>query len=127
MTGGNYLLFIFVIIILVSIAGAGYLFFAQNIGVDGNQALLGASSGEEAISDVVITLGMLENLGDIDTSLFDNPAFTSLKDFRLDVYSVPEGRNNPFAPIGDVFVPAGSSRGGSSSGSSGGGNVINLF
>lgn len=35
----------------------------------------------------------------LDTSIFEDPVFTSLKDTRVQIEDVDTGRSNPFAPI----------------------------
>ncbi|PIR85198.1 hypothetical protein COU15_02210 [Candidatus Kaiserbacteria bacterium CG10_big_fil_rev_8_21_14_0_10_45_20] len=37
----------------------------------------------------------------LDTSLFDDPRFKSLKDFSQELTSEPVGRPNPFSPLGE--------------------------
>lgn len=35
----------------------------------------------------------------LDTSIFEDTRFTSLKNFHIDIPDVPAGRDNPFAPV----------------------------
>lgn len=37
---------------------------------------------------------------EMDTSIFSDPRFLSLRNFRLELVDEPTGRDNPFRPIG---------------------------
>ena len=50
-------------------------------------------------AQVLSALNQLQQLK-LDESIFDNPAFKSLKDFSRSIPAEPIGRSNPFAPIG---------------------------
>lgn len=56
----------------------------------------GAVSDEQrAILDTLFQLRAIQLTG----TIFGNPAFTSLKDFRTEIVAEPIGRRNPFAPL----------------------------
>ncbi|OGG72586.1 hypothetical protein A3A38_02850 [Candidatus Kaiserbacteria bacterium RIFCSPLOWO2_01_FULL_53_17] len=59
-----------------------------------------AFSGVEsaAVTELLIVLKSLENLS-LDTSVFDDTAFRSLKDYSVILDVVPQGKVNPFAPL----------------------------
>ena len=52
-------------------------------------------------------LGILNRLRDlkIDGSVFDNPVFKSLVDYRVATTSEPIGRSDPFAPLPGLPTP----------------------
>ena len=56
----------------------------------------------QAQRDTQAFLVQLQELKEIDfsDSIFNDPRFNSLVDFRQDVQFEPVGRNNPFLPIG---------------------------
>ena len=54
-----------------------------------------ARAGERAILDTLFQLRAITLAG----SIFNNPAFAALRDFRTEIVAEPIGRTNPFAPI----------------------------
>lgn len=61
------------------------------------------SAEERAILDTLFQLRAIELAG----TIFTNPAFTALRDFRTEIVAEPIGRRNPFAPLTpDTTVPA---------------------
>ena len=55
--------------------------------------------------ELVALLFELKNIR-LDSTLFEDPLFKSLRDFGRDLVSEPVGRNNPFAPLtGDKVLP----------------------
>ena len=50
--------------------------------------------------DLLVALAKLKSTA-LDTSIFDDPVFMSLKDFGVEIASQPVGRRNPFAEFGD--------------------------
>lgn len=59
---------------------------------------------------LLVTLAKLKSTA-LDTSIFDDPVFASLKDFGIEIEPQPVGRRNPFAEFGDstIVKPAASS------------------
>jgi len=49
--------------------------------------------------EAAITLTKLKSV-EINKNLFSRDAFKNLEDFRVEVFPVDVGRNNPFAPVG---------------------------
>jgi hypothetical protein len=79
--------------------------------ISGNTSQPVDSSNQAAVSGVNISqefVSLLLNLKklNLDTSLFQDPVFQSLKDKTIS-FEDPggQGRPNPFAPIGSDFVP----------------------
>jgi hypothetical protein len=54
-----------------------------------------ASAEERVILDTLFQLRAIELSG----TIFTNPAFMALRDFRTDIVAEPIGRRNPFAPL----------------------------
>jgi hypothetical protein len=86
--------------ILVILGVGGY--FAYNAG--GDPALLTSTETASATSEVsrelLSTLSDLRTIS-LDESVFSDPAFVSLVDFRVAIPLEPIGRENPFAPLID--------------------------
>lgn len=59
-----------------------------------------ASPEERAILDTLFQLRAIQLTG----SIFSNPAFGALRDFRTEIVAEPIGRRNPFAPLDLVNV-----------------------
>jgi hypothetical protein len=91
---------IFIILLVVGIAGAGYYFFTGQ----GGSALLSSESANASPETVAGRdfLNLLVSLRSLrlDDSVFSDTSFTSLKDFSVELKPQPRGRNNPFLPIG---------------------------
>ena len=70
-------------------------------GRNGSETATTATSTEVANvgSEVSHLLGRLQSV-DLNTALFDKPAFETLKPFGYTVTEKQAGRENPFAPIG---------------------------
>lgn len=54
---------------------------------------------EQAVGARVLVLLNQINSLKIDKTLFSDPAYLSLRDYTIQVPSLPVGRANPFAPI----------------------------
>lgn len=67
----------------------------------GSLSTLSGAAGSQAIAGRAFlkTLGSIENL-QLDTSIFQEPAYTNLVSFGIELQQQPKGRRNPFAPIG---------------------------
>lgn len=62
--------------------------------------------------DLLLTLERLKSTN-LDTSVFQDPVFTSLQDFGVAIAPQPVGRRNPFAPFeggGSAAAPASGAR-----------------
>lgn len=53
--------------------------------------------------ELVVEINRLKALQNLEGKLFNDSAFVSLQDYTQTVMPQPLGRNNPFAPIGNVF------------------------
>jgi hypothetical protein len=79
----------------------GYVVFIRSDEED--QYLSGADNPASVEADLetqelLATLNELRSLN-VEGSIFTNPLFLSLKDFRNDLGEEPSGRSNPFLPI----------------------------
>ncbi len=78
----------------------GYtLFFKQDESLTGVETT-GTFSAEAALETqkLLATTNELKLLN-IDGSIFSDPLFASLRDFRVDLGTEPSGRPNPFSPL----------------------------
>ena len=60
-----------------------------------------ATPEERAILDVLLQLRAIQLAG----TIFTDPAFAALRDFRTEIVAEPIGRRNPFAPITPIAPP----------------------
>jgi hypothetical protein len=105
-----------VISTFVILLGISYSYFSSNL--DSNNltpvangsflssslgGIMGVSSGNSEISSDISFLTTLVSLNkiNIDTTLFTNKSFTSLKNNEVKIEPIGAGRINPFAPIND--------------------------
>ena len=89
------------IIGLILIGGAIIIYQFYFAG-DKKNAVLVSESGDEISGsvvgrEIVIFLDELQSIN-LDSSIFDDPAFQSLIDFEKEVQAEPVERSNPFAP-----------------------------
>lgn len=86
------------ILIVVVVGVGGY--FAYKSG--GSGELLSSTATSTPTSKVsrelLLTLSDLKSIT-LDSSIFQDAAFMSLVDFRVDIPLMPVGRENPFAPL----------------------------
>lgn len=89
---------------IVALALAGSVAYFGFFAKSDSGALLSSQATPEttAVSrELLSTLSDLKRLK-LDNSLFTDPAFLSLVDFRVDIPLQPVGRDNPFAPLGST-------------------------
>lgn len=70
---------------------------------DGISAIKGSGESQEIGNQITQALNQI-NLISLDTSIFTNEIYVSLKDRSQQISDEPIGRPNPFAPIGDVSI-----------------------
>ena len=78
--------------------GLAYFYFNQ-----AEEPLVVSDQSTEAElvgQDLIAELTRLETLASLNTGLFTEPFFTSLRDISVPVEPVPVGRNNPFLDAG---------------------------
>ncbi len=57
-----------------------------------------AVSESVAVTELLLVLKRLEELS-LDTSIFSDRAYRSLRDYSVSIDAVPQGKENPFAPL----------------------------
>jgi len=91
---------------------AGLIYFYLNSTATPSGGTLDASSPNVAIGTQV--LGLLSQIQTlhIDTDLFNDPGYKTLRDYSVSIPPVNVGRPNPFAPLtGMVSTPVATSSG----------------
>lgn len=95
-----------IIIACAVIIGAffGYSYFFGGDQNNGAALSVSTPSPESTVGrDLLIILANLQTLR-LDDSVFRNPAFQALKNFRVELSPEPVGRENPFAPLSGSSV-----------------------
>jgi len=92
--------------LVVILAFFAYTYFfkpdtSDSVLISSTDATGGLAQGRE----IIALLTDLKSLK-LDESIFQDPVFRSLEDFTLPIDPEPQGRTNPFAPLGtDPVVP----------------------
>jgi hypothetical protein len=60
---------------------------------------ISVATTQDPVDQQLIALLLTLHSITLDSSLFDNPKFTGLRDFGRDLVPEPVGRKNPFAPL----------------------------
>ncbi|HAO64605.1 TPA: hypothetical protein DCQ44_01330 [Candidatus Taylorbacteria bacterium] len=93
---------------LAAIVGAGYFTVAQYVDVaHGQSTLVSDPSLDNTSADGAKVLALLNRLKSINLNgkIFDNPKFTSLQDWSVEIPTQTVGRPNPYLPpSGAVFA-----------------------
>ena len=89
-----------IILIIVAIAAAAYFYF-QGTKVPDTSALLQSADNPDVSAQVFSLLGQIQSLH-IDTGLFTDPGYLTLRDYSVAIPSLNVGRVNPFAPLPGV-------------------------
>jgi hypothetical protein len=84
---------------LLAIGGAVYYFFFNNSAPTVVTDSLAPSATELASQDIIVMVEKLKTVS-IESSLFSEPIFTSLRDFSVPLLQENQGRLNPFSRIG---------------------------
>ena len=86
------------LIALVIVAVVGYFLFK---GKGETPVVTVQAGGAGGIGqELLIELNRLKALQNINTGMFEDPAYVSLQDYTQSVVVQPLGRVNPFAPVG---------------------------
>jgi hypothetical protein len=89
---------ILIIAIVVVIVIAGYMFLKDDA-PEASETLSVAPTDDTIGGDILPLLYQLKSL-QLDTTIFRDPAFATLQDYSIEIPDQPQGRENPFAPIG---------------------------
>jgi hypothetical protein len=93
-----------VILIVLVVIIVGFAWFGLADQQPTTSLLANESRGDNSVAEQEI-LRLLLDMRSIrlDSSIFENPAFGSLRDFGRDIVPEPVGRTNPFAPTKNFF------------------------
>ena len=99
-----------IIVISVLIVAVIAYFYYQGSKAPASQTLQSQPdlAAQAVGSQVLALLNQIQSLR-IDTSIFKDPAYRTLRDYSVEIPAVPVGRSNPFAPL--PGVPAKSATG----------------
>ncbi len=91
---------IFIVIFLVIVFVAYSFFFKKDDSgpLLTSQPAAKESGGASLVQEFLVLLNKLNNL-ELDTGIFQDPVFNSLKDESVELQDQPKGRRNPFAPL----------------------------
>lgn len=83
-----------------------YFYMSDKVPVEGT---LGIGPGQGTVGAAELNLLNQVRSLKIDTALFTDPTFVSLRDYSVAITPEPVGRPNPFAPLpGEAVKPAAS-------------------
>jgi hypothetical protein len=85
--------------VIIIVAAVGY-FYLSGSSATPNGALLSSSGPDSAVvgAQDLALLQQIQSLK-IDTSIFSDPGYRTLRDYSVAIPSVNVGRPNPFAPL----------------------------
>ncbi len=87
--------------IIIVVAGIGYFYFYGGTTPASSglvQTSAGNTSGSDVGAQVLTLLNQIQSLK-IDTSIFSDPGYLTLRDYSVAIPPVNVGRPNPFAPL----------------------------
>ena len=92
----NKIILAVVILVVVVFAWYGFLREPQgpSTGLLTSETRSGGSAAEQEILRILLDMRSIR----LDSALFENPAFASLRDFGREIVPEPVGRTNPFTP-----------------------------
>ena len=89
---------IIIIVLVVVIAGFAWFGLAERQPTNSlltNESRADASVAEQEILRLLLDMRSIR----LNSTIFENPAFASLRDFGRDIVPEPVGRTNPFEPV----------------------------
>jgi len=93
-----------VIIVILIIIIVAFTWFGLSDKQPTTSLLSSETRGSESVAEQEILRILLDMRSiRLDSSIFENPSFASLRDFGRDIVAEPVGRTNPFAPTEDIF------------------------
>lgn len=106
------------IIVLVAVAIMFFAWFGMSDTVSNSNLLVAERSEDISAADQEILKLLLDMRSiQLDSGIFENPAFSSLRDFGKNIVPEPVGRENPFIPLvpegalndesAELFAPGG--------------------
>ena len=101
-------LIVFGLLVLAGLGFFFYSFFDEGRGTSATITALPLSSLDTKLGrELLAALAELKS-PKLDTGIFDDPVFESLRDFGVPIAPLPVGRRNPFAPLEPEAKQAGS-------------------
>ena len=89
-----------IIIGILVVIIAAFAWFGLSDQQPSTSLLTSESRNDTAVADQEILRVLLDMRSiRLDSSIFENPAFASLRDFGREIIPEPVGRRNPFAPV----------------------------
>ena len=88
-----------VIVLVVIVVGYNYFTAPSSTSTTDLTATGQGTETAPVGSDLISLLDQMKQIS-IDTSIFSRPSYVSLQDFGQTISPQPQGRNDPFAPIG---------------------------
>lgn len=89
-------------VIAIAVIAGYFLFFGNSAPTPSLQVIRPEKSADKGISqELLATLLQLHSIT-LDSSVWADPSFQSLRDFGVALAPAPVGRDNPFAPLGSV-------------------------
>lgn len=96
-----------IILVIVALAVLGFVFL--NVSEEADTGLVSTRNVESQVgTELLAALATIDTLR-IDTEFFKDPTFRRLVNFSRDIPLQPQGRSNPFAPIGASAAPVSTS------------------
>ena len=95
----NKIILIVLVIIIIGFAWFGLADRQPTTSVLSSESRGDASVAEQEILRLLLDMRSIK----LDSSIFENPAFGSLRDFSREIVPEPVGRTNPFASVETVF------------------------
>lgn len=96
----NKILFIVLAVVIVLFVGYAMSDKTPEPGPLQKQSASGSSDVEQEILQLLMDVQSIR----LDSSIFQDPAFATLRDFSREIVQEPSGRENPFAPVGGAAV-----------------------
>jgi len=95
----NKVILVILIVIIVAFAWFGLADRQPTTSLLSNESRGSASVAEQEILRLLLDMRSIR----LDSSIFENQAFASLRDFGRDIIPEPVGRTNPFAETENIF------------------------
>ena len=88
------------VVLVLGLGGAGYYFYSGGSPTTIPVVDIISSGNSQAVGeDILIIVSKLDSIS-IESSVFSGALFNSLRDYASTLTTEPQGRSNPFAPLG---------------------------
>ncbi len=85
-------------LVVVALVGLGYFYYSGSSTPASTTLIAESDEGAAAAAQVLSLLNQIQVLK-IDTAIFSDPGYKTLRDYSVAIPPVNVGRPNPFAPI----------------------------